>query len=726
MRTIGSTSARLARGGVGRGRRTVAALVGWSTALLLVLSVGGVVAYGAIKVSDPVNHGLKAVGPTSGENGFPVWYKDNNDVRLEPCIDANDPNCAAAAPLPDPSKPMSFPDNFPDEMFYQLADNVINDPANPALNAKSMFNLEGAFGTGAPKAGDQIVFGRIRYQWKSMPVNTTFRVTHPYGVDEVTSDGTGKVFETEDVGLATGQFGEALNSRIGPFLKSTSAPAGYLGDGATATTITGSPLNQNLVRIQSLDANGNPDGKLDLSQPQFTVMGKLATTSGVGVDRVTYSRTDGTGGMLDVYANSEVGSQSIQVTGAGFDPTLLRGENGHYAARVPYTGAVPKTVTVTNVGDVPASVKKDVPVTDAVSGTAVYNADTSTLTVKAQSSDTWATSGPTLTVKEFTGAAFDASGVLTVTALSGPPASVTVNSTDGGSATLPVTMQGAGFAPVSVLAVAGPDQNVPLGATVKLDASASVGTTANTTFSWSKDGAEFATGQTATFTAPSTAGKVTVTLTATNPGGPSTDTVDINVVDVSAAPDPVATITGPTAPVAQSTPVTLDGSTTTNATTLKWTQTGGDPVTLSSTTTPTVTFTTPKTQGTLTFKLDASSAKSTATATYTVTVKPDTLAPPTRAQFTRSTGEWRIEGTSSTLGPNNPTVTAYPGPTATGTPIGFASVDATGAYRIRVNVTGSLVPPTTASGTNVFGRPQTISLKSSSGGQLLAQPFTAK
>jgi hypothetical protein len=701
-------------------------LVGWSTALLLVLSIGGVVAYGAIKVSDPVNHGLKAVGPTSGENGFPVWYKDKNDVRLEPCLDPNDANCAAAAPLPDPSKPLSFPDNFPDELFYQLADNVINDPANPAANAKSMFNLEGAFGSGAVKAGDQIVFGRIRYQWKSMPADTTFRVTQPYGVDEVTSDGTGKVFETEDVGLATGQFGEALNSRIGPFLKSTSAPAGYLGDGATATTITGSPLNQNFVRIQSLDASGNPDGKFDQTQPQFTVMGKLATTSGVGVDRVTYSRTDDTGGTLDVFANSELGTQSIQVTGAGFDPTLLRGENGHFAARVPYTGALPKTVTVTNMGDVPPSVKSGVPVTDAVSGTAVYNADTSTLTVKAESTDKSATSAPTLTVKEFPGSAFDASGLLTVNTLSGPPAGVTVSSTAGGSATLPVTLQGAGFAPLSVLAVAGPDQDVPLGATVKLDASASVGTTANTTFSWSRDGAQFATGPTATLTAPSTPGKVTVTLTATKPGGPSVDTVDINVVDTTSVPNPVAKITGPTAPVAQSTPVTLDGSTSTDAKTFKWTQTGGDAVTLSSTTTPTVSFTTPKTQGTLTFQLEASSAKGTGTATYQVTVKPDTLAPPTRLQFTRSTGEWRIEGTSSTLGPNNPVVTAYPGPTATGTPIGSAAVDVTGAYRIRLNVTGSLVPPATASATNVFGRPQTISLKSSSGGQLLAQPFTAK
>src|SRR4051794_8971934 len=94
------------------------------------LTTGGIFAYAAV-IGTPNSGGLVAVGPVSSENGFPPWYKDKNGVRLEPCVDVNDPNCAAAAPPPDTSKPMSFPDNYPDEMFYQLADSTITDPAIP-------------------------------------------------------------------------------------------------------------------------------------------------------------------------------------------------------------------------------------------------------------------------------------------------------------------------------------------------------------------------------------------------------------------------------------------------------------------------------------------------------------------------------------------------------------------------------------------------------------------
>jgi hypothetical protein len=64
-------------------------------------------------------------GPISGENGFPVWYKDSTGTRLEACLDAADPLCGFAdGDIPDPTRPVSFPDNFPDEFFYQSADSV--------------------------------------------------------------------------------------------------------------------------------------------------------------------------------------------------------------------------------------------------------------------------------------------------------------------------------------------------------------------------------------------------------------------------------------------------------------------------------------------------------------------------------------------------------------------------------------------------------------------------
>jgi hypothetical protein len=387
------------------------------------IAAGGILAYAEV-IGPPNSGGLVAVGATSGEHGFPVWYKDKSNTRLELCIDVSDPNCAAAAPLPDPSKPMSFPDNFPDEAFYQLADSTITDPAVPAFKAVSSFNLEAAFGGGVPKANDQIVFGRVRFFYKGLPANTKFRITHPYGVDELESDASGNIRFTEDGGLSIGQFGEALNSRIGPFLQwDTGAPAGYLGDGATEHAITGSPYSTNYVQIQSVGADGAPDGQFDEKSALFTVMGKKATTSGVGVDRVTYSRTSASDGMLDVYANTQSdATPAIEVSGSGIDPTPLRGEGGYYVARVPFAAAPPSSVTVTNTSDVPAS-KKTASVTDAVRITnASYDADTSTLTINAQSSDKL--SPPTLTATGF--GDLDASGVLVVDSLPGAPADVTV------------------------------------------------------------------------------------------------------------------------------------------------------------------------------------------------------------------------------------------------------------------------------------------------------------
>jgi hypothetical protein len=663
------------------------------------IAAGGILAYAEV-IGTPNSGGLTAVGPTSGENGFPVWYKDNNNIRLEPCIDVSDPNCAAAAPLPDPSKPMSFPDNFPDEMFYQLADSTITDPAIPAFKAVSSFNLEGAFGGGVPKANDQIVFGRVRFFYKGLPTNTKFRITHPYGVDELTSDGSGAIRFTEDGGLSIGQFGEALNSRIGPFLQwDTGAPAGYLGDGATDHAITGSPYDTNYVEIQSIGADGAPDGAFDEKSALFTVMGKKATTSGVGVDRVTYSRSSASDGMLDVYANTQSdATPAIEVSGNGIDPTPLRGEAGHYVARVPFAAAPPSSVTVTNTSDVPAS-KKTATVTDAVRITnATYDADASKLTINAQSSDTL--SPPTLTATGF--GDLDSSGVLVVDSQSAP-ADVTVKSSAGGSETVPVTMTGAGFAPTPAVAFAGPDQQVLQGATVTLDGGASTGPISG--YHWTQTAGPAvnlsdANAKTTTFTAPDVTADTTLTfdLTVDGPGNPEPNSVDITVL--ASAPPGADSNAGPDQTVVQNSAVKLDGSGSTDATSYAWTQTGGPTVTLTGAKTATPSFTMPKGADPLTFQLTASNASGADPTPdeVVITPKPDTVNI-SRAQFTRSTREWRVEGTSDVFGPGV-TITVF---NANGTKIGPADVDTLGAWKLRIS--NSSVPSTA-----------TVTAKSSSGG----------
>jgi hypothetical protein len=94
------------------GSRRRRALVAGIVAMALVVS-GGLVAM-AVTIPPANAGGLVEVGPISGENGFPVWYKDSSGVRLEACLDDADPFCGfLAGDVPDLSKPISFPDNFP-------------------------------------------------------------------------------------------------------------------------------------------------------------------------------------------------------------------------------------------------------------------------------------------------------------------------------------------------------------------------------------------------------------------------------------------------------------------------------------------------------------------------------------------------------------------------------------------------------------------------------------
>ena len=69
--------------------------------------------------------GLKQVGPIDEANGFPIWYKDTNNVKLELCTDPGDPYCIMGD-VPDPAQPVSFPDNFPDEAFWSSAESSID------------------------------------------------------------------------------------------------------------------------------------------------------------------------------------------------------------------------------------------------------------------------------------------------------------------------------------------------------------------------------------------------------------------------------------------------------------------------------------------------------------------------------------------------------------------------------------------------------------------------
>jgi hypothetical protein len=677
--------------------------------------------------------GLAAVGPVSATDGFPVWYKDNNGLRLEPCIAQADPLCPARGPLPDETSPVSFPDNYPDEGFYDLADTG-NLPSGFGGRARAVIALEQSFRNGPVADGDQVTFARVRIKVSNLPDNTNYTFTTPAGTKVLQTSGkqTGLIFDTEDIGIGgVGDFTGALGGRLGPFLTWDTFPndptlkpnaAGkdtYVGDGATPHAITGSPYGAafNVFRIQGPGINPNPTvdacptvgGAIAdcMETNLFTVQGKLATTSGVSADQATYTRTSAGSGTVDVFASSESGPQSIQVSDVSpgapeFNPTGLAGSNnGQFFARVAYTGsAPPSTLQVSNTGDVPVSNQR-INVVDGVTGTASYNTGSQQLTVNAASSDT--AGARTLTVK---GYGQLTSGSYASPAIGAPPASVTVTSDAGGSAVLPVAITGNAAAPIPVVAQAGPDQNVATGQLVTLDGSAS---TNAQTYSWtSADGITLnnANSATPTFTAPAP-GSYTFQLTVTGPGGPSSATVTITV---NAAVTAVANAGPNQTGIQRGTKVTLDGSHSTGAGTYAWTQVikPGDPtVTLSGANSATPTFTfplykAPATNGPLTFSLTVSSPDgSSSQAQVTVTPSHDTVAI-TKGQYTVSNKQWRIDGSSSVLA--GETVTAHLGG-LDGPVLGSTLIEADGTFSVRTTTTG------------IVGKAgQTVSLESQLGG----------
>ena len=411
------------------GRRGAATLV---AAALLLGGAGAATATTQVTVKNP--GGLIAVGPVSGENGFPTYYEDSAHTRVELCLDDTNPLCGfLPGDVPDATQPISFPDNFPEEAFYMLAGSTLDLPTGGT--AVLTLGLEAAFANGVEQGG-QMVFARQRLVVKGGPPNTTVTLKHPYGAVTIDLDGTGSGRLVEDVSPAAGNFTAALGGNIGPFLKwdpatAPAAPDGYLGNPDVEHTVVGSPTGFNQFAISG--------GGLDLSTDQFTLQGKISTNHGVKADSAVLN-----GDMLDVFAAS--GGAELQVQGVdgvmATTPMLTDPGSDRFYARVHLTGPAPANVTVQNISDKPVSTST-IPVTKPA-GITITKADYdgAHLSVAATS-----TNGYPLTVvgvgdlPDATAKSFP---------VGAPPASVTVENVAGGSATLPVTITGGPASPASL------------------------------------------------------------------------------------------------------------------------------------------------------------------------------------------------------------------------------------------------------------------------------------
>ncbi|PRB45447.1 hypothetical protein CQ009_22775 [Pseudomonas sp. MYb2] len=434
-------------------------------ALGLALSLTGS-AYAQLAAVDP--------GPYTFATGkFPMWYQDENQLSMELCQSRAASSRVAATTPPaymcillaepgiyDDAQPMIFPDNWPPEAFWFLAETAIADnPAGYGVDAY-VAGIEAAFASENPVDGDQQSFARIRIR-VNVPVAGTYTITHPYGVEtvNVTAPGRRAINITRDIGIgAPGNFSGAVGGAIGPFLRSVNGPytevnpdtgatETFVGDPNLNEAVTGSPFNTNFLRITG------PAGTIQSNV--FSLSGKVLDNrqqTQVEIDRATYRRT-AAGVRAEVFAKAANSSslcfrESVALL-PGPPPTpcqtsLLGDNNGLFFGHRLGTGAVPSVVvvTATNPTGTTRPTAVSAKLTDVVKvQTARYSWANKSLLIEATSSDEVAI--PDMVAQGY--GRLSKTGTLqriTVADLTQPPATVTVKSAAGGSDTEAVVVVG--------------------------------------------------------------------------------------------------------------------------------------------------------------------------------------------------------------------------------------------------------------------------------------------
>src|SRR6266545_3486509 len=402
---------------------------------ILLAMMAALVLFGSVGTSQA---GLNAVdlGPYVADFGnYPVWYQDTNGRALQLC--RNESLCLAPVlPNPDPAVPMSFPDNWPDELFWFTGETSI---IGGGVDLRYVSAIEAAFSGGVVDGG-QITFARIRFV-ADLATPGTYTITHPYGIHvfEVAAVDAGReIFFTEDIGIgAPGDFTGALKGSVGPYLVRVDALGNpslitaldgiFIGDPGVTQRVTGSPFGTNCLRIQGPG--------VDITTDQFFVSGKLyeqTLPSPLVVDRTTYSRT-ALQTQVDVFATS------APTATLSFTPpaTLMGGDVlGRFFGQAlgdPFLSPVDISADNPLLNNTPVTKAGNV-VTDLVSITSVTYTG-GTLVIEASSSDE--VSLPTLSFgsSTLTPTGVGATQSVTVSGLAIPPATVIVTSSAGGSDT---------------------------------------------------------------------------------------------------------------------------------------------------------------------------------------------------------------------------------------------------------------------------------------------------
>jgi hypothetical protein len=484
---------------------------------------------------------LAFAGPAHPGNGFPMWFEDGTGLRLELVTDA-DPMAPAIADLQTPGAPVSFPDNYPDEAFYFMAEaQLAVGGAGVDGRARVILAIEAAFGgVGLPDPDARVVFARLRVRMDDVIPGQKYVITHPYGVIDdplLTADDNGRFFHTFDLGIVESDCTAVLRTgQVAPFLQwDAGAPGGYIGDGVSDHKVTGSPFGTNFVRIEGpgIREGGGPADPADSGNMDkvwtdlFSVQGRIARQLGVEPRSVTVGDS---GAAFRISAQAQSAPlQALELVGDGFRIDLI-GNDRDYSG-IAEVAAFPANLKLVNRTDRPPTVVPVVP-TDAVYiESAQYDVAAQSLTVAARSSN----SAAVLTVVA-TGEVINTNPKV-FGGLSACPAELVITSSFGGTGRQMVELVGVSGTNLGVAAGAAATMTTRVGVETILDGS---GSRLATAFQWTQTGGaavaltDSATAQ-ASFT-PTATGPLQFTLTVQGPGGPDSATVDVTV-DAALPPD---------------------------------------------------------------------------------------------------------------------------------------------------------------------------------------------
>lgn len=686
---------------------------------------------------------LVRVGPVDRNNGFPAWYQDSTGLALDACLpnaqELADGSCLVTPDqLSNPASAIIFPNNFPDEFFYW------NAGANLTVNggrALLVMAVEGAFANGGVVAGDQMVFTRLRIRVDIPEPGGTYKVIHPFGVEEFPdlAPGLKSINFTDDVGIVAGEFSGALHGKVTTFLRASATPGGaplapvvlgggrtFLADANLTTFVTGSPFGTNIFRIEGPNIGG--PGIDFIETDQFNLMGRVhlePIPSPVEVTRATYRR-DSSSAQADVFANASpsIGANSpvLSITGTNVLGMVMKKSGTRYVAHPALRdpSKIPASLLVTNSADVPTSFVEANLVDEVQILAAAYDVSMQTLTVRATSGDQLM---PPRLIALGLGT-LDGTGQLSIQ-LPVEPQEVTVISSWGGRDTRSVTVST--NPPDPSKPYAGDDDAGELPA----DVASTINIVSNDTpnagvtprlFAAPLHGAVSinpATGV-ATYTpAAAFSGPDSFTYINSNSDGLDSNvaTVFFNVAFVNHAP--VATADIGTASISTSLIIDVLAN-----------DADPDPgdllnrASVSIVTPPAFGTAVANADGTITYTaaavttnsvsfsyvvLDSHGASSNP-ATVTVTIlSPDVITIITATFRTR--GDWRVRGTDSIPGPGN-TITIHNGPTLDAPVLGTIAVDVAGAWDFSLK--SSRIVPSAGN---------TISVESTKGGKRLAIPL---